>query len=66
TVRTPLGLPPSLRVLEQPGLPPLPVIGLRLHRGTDELSAPALRLHDIVLQAIAAHPALARNVVTIG
>jgi len=66
TVRTPLGLPPGLQALEQPGLPPLPVIGLRLHRGMDELSAPALRLHDIVLQAIAAHPALARNAVTIG
>ncbi|WP_445231577.1 LysR substrate-binding domain-containing protein [Duganella rhizosphaerae] len=60
TVRTVVGLPPALRALDQPGLPPLPVIGLRLHRGADELSAPAQRLHDIVLQAIAAQPALAR------
>ncbi len=66
TVRTQVGLPPALRALEQPGLPPLPVIGLRLHRGADELGAPAQRLHDIVLQAIAAQPALMRAAVTIG
>ena len=66
TVRTEVGLPPALRALEQPGLPPLPVIGLRLHRSADELGAPAQRLHDIVLQAIAAQPALARAAVTIG
>lgn len=66
TVRTAIGLPPALRALEQPGLPPLPVIGLRLHCGSEELSAPARRLHDIVLQAIAAHPATAAAAVTIG
>ncbi|RFP11296.1 MULTISPECIES: LysR substrate-binding domain-containing protein [unclassified Duganella] len=65
TVRTQVGLPPALRALEQPGLPPLPVIGLRLHRGADELSAPAQRLHDIVLQAIAAQPALAGAAVSL-
>ena len=53
TVRTGVGLPPSLRILEQGGLPPLPVIGLHLHRGEAELNAPAQRLHDIVLQALA-------------
>ena len=66
SVRTTLGLPPALRALEQPGLPPLPAIALQLHRGADELSAPAQRLHDIVLQALAAQPALARAAVTIG
>jgi DNA-binding transcriptional LysR family regulator len=55
TVRTALALPPSLRVLDAPGLPPLPEIGLRLHRGAEESSAPAQRLHDIVLEALAPH-----------
>jgi DNA-binding transcriptional LysR family regulator len=53
TVRTSLALQPSLRVLEAPGLPPLPEIGLRLHRGAEELDPPAQRLHDIVLEALA-------------
>ncbi|MQA41229.1 LysR substrate-binding domain-containing protein [Rugamonas aquatica] len=66
TVRTAIGLPPALRALEQPDLPPLPVIGLRLHCGSDELSAPARRLHDIVLQAIAAHPATAAHAAAAG
>jgi DNA-binding transcriptional LysR family regulator len=52
TVRTGVGLPPSLRMVEPCGLPPLPVIGLHLHRGEAELDAPAQRLHDIVLQAL--------------
>jgi DNA-binding transcriptional LysR family regulator len=55
TVRTALALQPSLRVLESPGLPPLPEVGLRLHRGEVELSPPAQHLHDIVLQALAPH-----------
>ena len=53
TVRTSLALQPALRVLDAPGLPPLPAIGLRLHRGAEDLSAPAQRLHDIVLEALA-------------
>jgi DNA-binding transcriptional LysR family regulator len=53
TVRTALALPPSLRVLDAPGLPPLQEVGLRLHRGAEELSPPAHRLHDIVLEALA-------------
>ncbi|SDG16890.1 MULTISPECIES: LysR substrate-binding domain-containing protein [unclassified Duganella] len=52
TVRTAAGLPPSLRVLDAPRLPPLPDVGLRLHRAAAELNAPAQRLHDIVLQAL--------------
>ncbi|MYM23566.1 LysR family transcriptional regulator [Duganella sp. FT135W] len=55
TVRTDMGLPPSLRVLDvhdAAGLPPLPDVGLRLHRAEAELNPPAQRLHDIVLQAL--------------
>lgn len=52
TVRTDMGLPPSLRVLDAAWLPPLPEVGLRLHRAEAELPPPAQRLHDIVLQAL--------------
>lgn len=55
TVRTGLGLPPSLRVLDAHDaawLPPLPEVGLRLHRAEAELNPPAQRLHDIVLEAL--------------
>lgn len=52
TVRTGMGLPSSLRLLDAAGLPPLPQVGLRLHRAEAELDAPAQRLHDIVLQAL--------------
>ncbi|MRX08402.1 LysR family transcriptional regulator [Pseudoduganella sp. FT25W] len=52
TVRTTVGLPPSVRLLETAALPPLPDIGLRLYRAEAELHPPAQRLHDIVLQAV--------------
>lgn len=52
TVRTSVGLPSSLRVLEDARLPSLPEVGLRLHRAVAELNPPAQRLHDIVLQAL--------------
>jgi DNA-binding transcriptional LysR family regulator len=55
TVRTDLGLPPSLRALDAHDaawLPPLPEVGLRLQRAEAELNPPAQRLHDIVLQAL--------------
>jgi DNA-binding transcriptional LysR family regulator len=52
TVRTAVGLPPSLRLLDAPILPPLPDIGLRLYRAEPHLSPPAQHLHDIVLQAL--------------
>ena len=52
TVRTVAGLPSSLRVLDDPHLPPLPDVGLRLHRAVAALNPPAQRLHDIVLQAL--------------
>jgi DNA-binding transcriptional LysR family regulator len=52
TVRTGVGLPPSLRMLDAPALPPLPDIGLRLYRAEADLQPPAQHLHDIVLQAL--------------
>jgi DNA-binding transcriptional LysR family regulator len=52
TVRTAVGLSPSVRILDDPALPPLPDIGLRLYRAEAELNPPAQRLHDIVLQAL--------------
>lgn len=52
TVRTEMGLPQSLRVLEDPRLPALPEVGLLLHRAEAELNPPAQRLHDIVLEAL--------------
>lgn len=55
TVRTGMALPPSLRVLEGSELPRLPAVGLRLHRGAAQLPAPAQRLQEILLDAIATH-----------
>jgi len=52
TVRTEMGLPPSLRVIDDPRLPPLPEVGLLLHRAVAQLNPPAQRLHDIVLEAL--------------
>lgn len=52
TVRTHVGLPPSLRLLDTPSLPPLPDIGLRLYRAEADLHPPAQHLHDIVLEAL--------------
>ena len=52
TVRTDVGLPPSLRVLDAPSLPPLPDIGLRLYRAEADLHPAAQHLHDIILQAL--------------
>ncbi|WP_343728272.1 LysR substrate-binding domain-containing protein [Duganella sp.] len=52
TVRTGMGVSPSLRVLDDPRLPPLPDVGLLLHRAEAELNPPAQRLHDIVLEAL--------------
>jgi DNA-binding transcriptional LysR family regulator len=52
TVRTSVGLPQSLRVLDEARLPPLPDVGLRLHRAAAQLHAPAQRLNDIILQTL--------------
>ena len=53
TVRTGLVLPRGVLALDGAALPALPVVGLRLHRAEAQLSAPAQRLHDIVLEALA-------------
>lgn len=52
TIRTGLGLPATLGVIED-GLPgPLPPIALSLHRSEAELSPPAQRLADLITQAL--------------
>lgn len=54
TVRTRFGLPASLAVLAAPqhGLPPLPHIGLALHRAQDRLPEAAARLHALVRECV--------------
>ncbi|TBW53332.1 LysR family transcriptional regulator [Marinobacter halodurans] len=50
TVRTPIGLPPGLRVLDadSSSLPPLPSLALMLHRSDEALSSVAARLAEIL------------------
>lgn len=56
TVRTALGLPPSLAVLdERNGLPPVPTIALCLHDARRELTPAAGRLKDILMETLAAN-----------
>jgi len=60
TVRTEIGLPAPLRVLDQEilSLPRLPMIGLTLHRAAAELDANTQWLRDIVVHTLAqpSHP----------
>lgn len=60
TVRTEVGLPPTLRALdfESSALPALPMLGLNLHRAEAELQTATQRLREIILQALeqALHP----------
>ncbi|WP_211465108.1 LysR substrate-binding domain-containing protein [Collimonas silvisoli] len=54
TVRTPIGLPASLRIIDpqEAGLPPLPQIGLSLYRA-QTMAGPAVnRLEELLLQAV--------------
>jgi DNA-binding transcriptional LysR family regulator len=54
TLRTALGLPRSLSVLDGgSGLPPVPTIGLALHDGGRELSPAAKRLKSILTETLA-------------
>lgn len=55
TVRTDIGVPSRLRVLEGGGLPPLPGVGLLLHRADAAANPVTERLRDIVLQTLAQH-----------
>ncbi|WP_420994267.1 LysR substrate-binding domain-containing protein [Cupriavidus sp. 30B13] len=56
TIRTAMGLPPSVRTWEpgEGGLPRLPSLALALYRKDDELDAPAARLAGIVAEAVRA------------
>jgi DNA-binding transcriptional LysR family regulator len=56
TVRTPVGMPAGVRLLEASALPPLPHIGLSLLQSEAQLKPVAQRLREIVLEAVA--PAL--------
>ena len=60
TVRTEIGLPEQLCVLDQeiPNLPNLPMVGLTLHRAAAELDGATQWLRDIVVRTLAepAHP----------
>jgi DNA-binding transcriptional LysR family regulator len=53
TVRTPAGMPATVRMLEPSWLPPLPHIGLSLLQSEAQLKPSAQRLREIVLQALA-------------
>lgn len=55
-LRTPIGLPATLRALSPGthGLPPLPSLGLALHRAPQHNSAPAMHLAGIIEQALQA------------
>ncbi|MET3133125.1 DNA-binding transcriptional LysR family regulator [Oxalobacteraceae bacterium GrIS 1.11] len=50
TVRTELGLPPHLRVLD--GMPALPMVGLSLHRAMAKPGGATERLRNIILQTL--------------
>ncbi len=54
TVRTPLGLPERVRALGdgEGGLPPLPTLGLVLHRAEAEPGPAVARLASIIVQAL--------------
>lgn len=56
TVRTSVGMPAGVRLLEPSTLPPLPHIGLSLLQSEAQLNPVAQRLREIVLEAVA--PAL--------
>ncbi|MFZ6653919.1 LysR family transcriptional regulator [Undibacterium sp. TJN19] len=59
TVRTEIGLPANLRLLNSADtefdLPPLPMLGLNLHRAEAELDTATQRLRDIIVEALAEH-----------
>ena len=56
-MRTSVGMPAGVRLLEPSALPPLPHIGLSLLQSEAQLKPVAQRLREIVLEAVA--PALA-------
>jgi DNA-binding transcriptional LysR family regulator len=54
SVRTPLGLPASVRALEanESGLPALPMLGLALHRAEAEPTPAVARLANLIMQRL--------------
>jgi DNA-binding transcriptional LysR family regulator len=52
SVRTPLGLPPDMSLLDIPALPRLPTLGLALHSGEAGLSPAVARLAEIIIQSL--------------
>lgn len=63
TLRTPVGLPASLSILdaEQAGLPPLPAIGVSLQSATDRVSPAVTRLEAILRETLAGNYPAKRN-----
>ena len=54
TLRTPIGLPPGVAVIEEEvGLPPLPHIRLSLHRAEGEPQPAVARLAEIIIETLA-------------
>jgi hypothetical protein len=51
SVRTPLGLPPDMVMLDTAALPRLPTLGLALHSGEAGLSPAVARLAEIIVQS---------------
>jgi len=58
TVRTALGVPAHLRLLDDAALPALPAVGLSLHCAALEPAPVTERLHDIVLHTLAQYAGL--------
>jgi len=58
TVRTALGVPAHLRLLDDTALPALPAVGLSLHCAALEPAPVTERLHDIVLHTLAQYAGL--------
>lgn len=52
TVRTAAGLPPHLRIINNPALPTLPMLGLTLHRMDAEPELAVQRLREIILETL--------------
>ncbi|MES2037084.1 MAG: LysR substrate-binding domain-containing protein [Pseudomonadota bacterium] len=52
TVRTAAGLPPHLRIINNPALPALPMLGLTLHRMDAEPELAVQRLREIILETL--------------
>jgi DNA-binding transcriptional LysR family regulator len=52
SVRTPLGLPPDMSMLDIAALPRLPTLGLALHSGEAGRSPAVARLAEIIIQSL--------------